>query len=93
MTPHIDNKGKDCLILNKDPTQALDDTTLTAETQYLLNFTRRKKIFCLSLHYNGSNSFLFVNARKMYQFKTKDSEIKKYPSCFGNISEDFQLIT
>ena len=28
--------------------------------------------------YNESNSFLFVNATKMYQFKVKDSEIKIY---------------
>ena len=37
----------------------------------------------LSLHYNGSNSFLFVNATKIYQFKAKDSEIKPYPLCLG----------
>ena len=38
---------------------------------------------------NGSNSFLFVNATKIYQFKAKDSNIKKYPLCLGNISKDF----
>ena len=45
----------------------------------------------LSLHYNGGNSFLFVNAVKMYQFKEKDSEIKPYPLCLGNTSKDFTL--
>ena len=45
----------------------------------------------LSLHYNGGNSFLFVNAVKMYQFKEKDSEIKLYPLCLGNTSKDFTL--
>ena len=39
--------------------------------------------------YNGNNSFLFVNATKIYQFKTKDSEIKKCPLCLGIISGDF----
>ena len=43
-----------------------------------------KKIV-LSLHYDRSNSFLFVNAVKMCQFKAKDSEIKPYPLGFGNI--------
>ena len=38
----------------------------------------------LSLHYNGSNSFLFINAVKMYQIKAKDSKIKPYSLCFGN---------
>ena len=62
---------------------------LVAETQYPINFTRPGIKFSLSLHYNGSNSFLFVNATKIYQFKAKDSEIKKYPLCLGNISGDF----
>ena len=42
----------------------------------------------LSQHCNGSNSFLFVNAVKMYQFKVKDSE-KTNIHCLGNISKDF----
>ena len=29
---HFDNKGKNILILDKGPTQGLDDFTLTAET-------------------------------------------------------------
>ena len=33
---HIDNKGEDILILGEGPTQGLDDTTLTAEPNYLL---------------------------------------------------------
>ena len=41
------------------------------------------------MHYNGSKSFLFVNATKIYQFKAKDSEIKKHPLCLGNILKDF----
>ena len=46
---HIDNKGKDILILGKGPTQGLNHT-LSAETQYSINFTRLGKIFCLNLH-------------------------------------------
>ena len=74
---HIDNKIKYILILGKVPTQGLNDTTLTAETQYQINFSISNAKFCLSLHYNGSNSFLFVNATKIYQVKTNDSEVKK----------------
>ena len=86
---HIDNKGKDMLILGKGPTQGLNNTTLTAEIQCSINFTRPGVMFCLSLHYNGNNSFLFVNATKKYQIEAKDSEIEKYPFCLGNISGDF----
>ena len=31
---HIDNKGKNIVILGKGPIQELDDTMLTAEAQY-----------------------------------------------------------
>ena len=49
--------------------QGLVNTTLTAEAKYPINFTQSGKRFVLSLHYNGINSFLFVNATKVYQFK------------------------
>ena len=45
----------------------------------------------LSLHYNGSDSFLFVDATKIYRFKAKDSEIKKYPLSLDNVSNDFTI--
>ena len=73
---HVDNKGKDVLIFGEGPTQELDDTTLTAEAKYPINFTQSGKRFVLSLDYNGSSSFLFVNVKKVYQFKAKNSEIK-----------------
>ena len=73
---HIDNKNKHILILCKRSTQGLDNTTLTAEAKHTINFTQSGKRFVLSLHYNGSNSFLFVNATKICQFKAKDSEIR-----------------
>ena len=66
---NVDNKNKDILILGQGPTQGLDDTTLTAEAIYSINFTRPNKRFVLSMHYNGSNSFLFVNATKIAQCK------------------------
>ena len=68
---HIDNKNKVILILCKRPTWGSDNTTLTAEAGYAINFSRSHKKNCLSIHYNGRNSFLFVNATKMYQFKAR----------------------
>ena len=76
---HIDNKRNDILIVGIGPTQGLDDTKLTVEAQYSINFSRSNKTFCLTLHYSRNNSFLFVNAPKIYQFKIKDSEIKNIP--------------
>ena len=61
-------------ILDEGPAQRLNDTTLAAEAKYPISFTQSGKRFVLSLHYNGSNSFLFVNNTKVYQFKAKNSK-------------------
>ena len=53
----------DILILGKGSTQRLEHT-LTAEKLYLINFTVAKKKFCLSLHYNGANSYLLLMVEK-----------------------------
>ena len=73
LSVYIDNKNRNILILGEGPTQGLDDTTLVAEAIYPINFTQSNKRFVLSLHYNGSNSLLFVNATKTNQFKAKES--------------------
>ena len=86
---HVDKEGKYFLILVEGTTQGLDDTTLTTEAKYPISFTQSGKRFVLSLYYNGSNSFLFVNATKAYQFETRNSEIKDYAMCLGNVSKDF----
>ena len=75
--------NKDILILVEGTTPRFYDTTLTAEAKYSINFTHPRKRFALSLHYNGSNSFLFLNATKRYQFKLKDAEIKNYTLFLG----------
>ena len=85
---HVGNKGKDILILSEKPTEELDDTTLTAEAKYLIDFSKSQGKFCLSLQYNGNNSFVF-NDTKICQFKANYSKIKKYPLHLGNISRDF----
>ena len=61
--------SEDILILGERPIQGLDDTTLTAEAKFSIDFTQLGKRFVLSLHYNESKSFLFGNATKVYQFK------------------------
>ena len=43
------------------------------------------------MHYNGANSFLFVNRTEIIKFKEKDSEIVSNPLCLGNVSKDFSI--
>ena len=56
---------------------------------YSINFTVTRKKFCLSLHYNRANSYLFVNGTEIIKFKAKDSDIVVTPLCPGNISTEF----
>ena len=85
---HVDNKKKDIFILGKGPMQGLGEHSLTAEKVYSINFTVSNKKFCSSLHYNGANSYLFVNGTEMYKFKAKDCSIVPSPIYLGNISKD-----
>ena len=82
--------GKNILILGKGPTQGLEHT-LSAEKMYLINFTEHNRKFCLNLHYNRANSYLFVNGTEIDKFKAKDSEIIATPLCLRNISKDFTV--
>ena len=84
----IDNK-KDILIPGKGPTQGLGEHSLTAEKMYSICFSATGRRFCLSLHYNGTNSYLFVNGVEIIKFKAKDSEIIPNGLCLGNFSKDF----
>ena len=58
---------------------------------YTINFTKSRKRFCLSLHYNGTNSYLFVNGVEINKFKAKNSQIVATPLCLGNFSKNFSL--
>ena len=76
---HPNNRTKNILVLGQGITQVLDDTTLNAEKMYQVNFSATKKGFCLILHWNGANIYLFVNAIEIIKFKVK------------NISKDFSV--
>ena len=91
LSVHIDNKKKDILILGKGSKHGLGETTLTAEKEYWINFTEQKKKICLNLHYNGVNSYTFVNVAETHKFKAKDSEINAAPLRLWNVSKDFSV--
>ena len=56
---------------------------------YPINFTENNKKLCLSLHYNGAISYLFVNGKEIHKLKAKDSEIVATLLCLENISKDW----
>ena len=45
----------------------------------------------MSFHYNGANSYLFVNGTEIIKLRAKDSEIVATPLCLGNIAKDWSL--
>ena len=69
---HANNRTKSILILGEGFTHGLEDTTLYAGKKYPINFSAAKKRFCLSLHYDGVNNYLFVNGTEVIKFKAKD---------------------
>ena len=70
-------------------TQGINDTTIYVEKNYDRNFTDPGKKFALSLHYNGDNSYLFVNGRQELKFKTKTDQLVKEKLCIGNLSDQW----
>ena len=89
---HANNKTKTALVLDRDFVQKIDDTTIYAEKRSSPNFSIDNKTFCLSLHYNGDNSYLFVNCKEVIKFKAnaKDFEAtERHSMCLGNILSDF----
>ena len=60
---------------------------------FSINFTKKNTKFCLSLHYNGTNSYLFVNSTEIIKFKAKHSEIIPYSLCLGRIQKIGHKIT
>ena len=83
----IENRKKDILILGKGPRKGLE-YTLSEEKMYSINFTEKDKTFCLNLHYNRANSYLFVKGKEIHKSKAKDSQIVATPLCLGNITKD-----
>ena len=67
------NKTKTILIVGEGFTKGLGDTTLYAEKMYPISFAATRKKFCLNLHFNRDNSYLF--ATEIIKFKAKYSEI------------------
>ena len=83
---HANNKANNINVMGKDYITKINDTTIYAEKMFYRNFTEPGKKFILSLHYNGDNSYLFVNGREELKFKTKTDQIINKNLCVGNLS-------
>ena len=86
---HANNKTNNIYVMGKDYVQKINDTAIYAEKMYYRNFTYPGKKFVLSLHYNGNNSYLFVNSRQELKFKAKTDQLVKEKLCLGNLSDQW----
>ena len=60
------------------------------QKKFSINFSKANSKFCKGLHYNADNSYLFVNRKALYKFKT-DNENVNFPTqfCLGSICNGF----
>ena len=80
---HANNKANNIFVMGDAFVQRINDTTY-AEKMYSQNVTQPSKKFILSLHYNGDDSYLFVNGKQELKFKAKTSHVVKEKLCIGN---------
>ena len=74
-TKKIDNREKKISqffvkVLHKD-----QKTHCLQKKKHSINFTEHNKAFCFNLHYNGANSYSFVNGKEIHKFNTNNYEI------------------
>ena len=86
---HATNRANHIYLMGEGLTQGINDTTIYVEKNYYRNFTDPGKKFVLSLHYNGDDSFLFVNGRQELKFKAKKDHLVKEKLCKGNLSDQW----
>ena len=81
---HATNRASHIYLMGTGLTQGINDTTIYAEKNFYRHFTDFGKKFMLSLHYNGDDSYLFVNGRQELKFKAKTDQLVKEKLCVGN---------
>ena len=88
-TVHATNRANHIYLMGTGLTQGINDTTIYAEKNFYRNFTDFGKKIVLSLHYNGDNSYLFVNGRQELKFKAKTDQLVKEKLYIGNLSDQW----
>ena len=86
---HATNRANHIYCFGKGLMEGINDTTIYAEKNYYRNFTEHGEKFVLSLHYNGDDSYLFVNGRQELKFKAKNDQLVKEKLCIRNLSDQW----
>ena len=86
---HATNRANHIYLMGDGLTQGINDTTLYVEKNYWRNCTDPGKKIIISLHYNGDESYFFVNGRQELKFKAKTDQLVKEKLCIGNLSDQW----
>ena len=86
---HTNNKANNIYVMGKDYIQKINDNKIYPEKMYYRKFTDLGTKFVLSLHYNGNNSYLYVNGNQELKFKSKTDQLVKEKLCLGNLSDQW----
>ena len=86
---HATNRANNIYVMGDGLIQGINDTTIYVEKNYYRNFTDPGKKYIISLHYNGNDSYLFVNGRQELKFKAKTDQLVKEKLCIGNLSDQW----
>ena len=92
-SPHSDNCKNKFLILGKGPTFGINGSFESKETKFSINFSKANRKYYLSLHYNGVNSYLFVNRKEIFEFQANNKNVN-FPTqfCLGSMSYGFSAV-
>ena len=83
---HADNRKNSFLILSEGPTFGINGNFGYPEKRSSINFGKSNTKFCLRLHYNADNGYLFVNRKEIFKFKVSNKSVN-FPTqfCLGSI--------
>ena len=81
-------------MLGEGPTYGINGIFGSPEKKFNINFSQARVKFCLCLHYNADNSYLFVNGKEMLKIKA-DNENVNFPTqfCLGTKYRDYREVS
>ena len=81
------------MILGEGPGFGINGSFGASEKKKDINFSKANTKFCLSLHYNADNSYLFVNGKEIYTFKVSNKNKNfSFRLCLGRMSNEFDYV-
>ena len=82
---YAENHKNNFFVLGEVPTFGINGSFGSPEKKFNINFGKASTKFCLSLHYNVDNSYLFVNVKEIFKFKADNKNVNFPTKCIAMI--------